>query len=232
MPDVFNAKSVNIMKDVDFSYNQITGFEHGNAHRGINATSVSLSYNKLEEMPAVLFKTGSPMTVLVLSGNGMKRIPEGSMTGKYSHYLQTLDLSYNKLTDLPSDLWATNLPYLYGIDLSYNSFKEFPYEPLDCSYLTTFGIRHQRDEEGNRTLRTWPTGLYTCPSLAAFYIGSNDLRKIEDTISPYIRYFEIADNPNISIDISDVCDYIAAGYYLLIYDKTQDIRGCDYLDLE
>jgi hypothetical protein len=29
-----------------------------------------------------------------------------------------------------------------------------------------------------------------------------------------------------------VCDYIAAGYYLLIYDKTQDIRGCDYLDLE
>ena len=232
VPDVFNAKSVNIMKDVDFSYNQITGFEHGDAHRGINATSVSLSYNKLEEMPAVLFKTGSPMTVLVLSGNGMKRIPEGSMTGKYSHYLQTLDLSYNKLTDLPSDLWATNLPYLYGIDLSYNSFKEFPYEPLDCSYLTTFGIRHQRDEEGNRTLRTWPTGLYTCPSLAAFYIGSNDLRKIEDTISPYIRYFEIADNPNISIDISDVCDYIAAGYYLLIYDKTQDIRGCDYLDLD
>ena len=232
VPDIFNAKSVNIMKDIDFSYNQITGFENGDKHRGINATSVSLSYNKLEEMPAVLFKTGSPMTVLVLSGNGMKRIPEGSMTGKYSHYLQTLDLSYNKLTDLPSDLWATNLPYLYGIDLSYNCFSEFPYEPLDCSYLATFGIRHQRDEEGNRTLRTWPTGLYTCPSLAAFYIGSNDLRKIEDTISPYIRYFEIKDNPNISIDLSDVCDYIAAGYYLLIYDKTQDIRGCDYLDLE
>ena len=232
VPDIFNAKSVNIMKDIDFSYNQITGFENGDKHRGINATSVSLSYNKLEEMPAVLFKTGSPMTVLVLSGNGMKRIPEGSMTGKCSHYLQTLDLSYNKLTDLPSDLWATNVPYLYGIDLSYNCFSNFPYEPLDCAYLTTFGIRHQRDEEGNRTLRTWPTGLYTCPSLAAFYIGSNDLRKIEDTISPYIRYFEIKDNPNISIDLSDVCDYIAAGYYLLIYDKTQDIRGCDYLDLE
>ena len=232
VPDVFNAMSVNIMASVDFSYNNITGFENGDQHRGINAVTVSLSYNRLKEMPAVLFKTGSPMTVLVLSGNGMKRIPEGSMTGKYSHYLQTLDLSYNKLTDLPSDLWATNVPYLYGIDLSYNCFKEFPYEPLDCSYLATFGIRHQRDEEGNRTLRTWPTGLYTCPSLAAFYIGSNDLRKIEDTISPYIRYFEIKDNPNISIDLSDVCDYIAAGYYLLIYDKTQDIRGCDYLDLE
>ena len=229
VPDVFNAKSVNIMASVDFSYNNISGFENGDQHKGINAVTVSLSYNRLEEMPAVLFKTGSPMTTLVLSGNGMKRIPEGSMTGKYSHYLQTLDLSYNKLTDLPKDLWSTNIPYLYGIDLSYNCFKEFPYEPLDGAYLTTFGLRHQRDEKGNRTLTTWPTGLYTCPSLVAFYVGSNDLRKIEDTISPYLRYFEIKDNPNISIDLSDVCDYYRLGYNLLIYDKTQDIRGCDYL---
>ena len=233
-PDVFNAKSVNIMASVDFSYNMISGFENGDDHHGINAVSVSLSYNRLEEMPAVLFKTGSPMTTLVLSGNGMKRIPEGSMTGKHSHYLQTLDLSYNKLTDLSpdpktSDFWATNLPYLYGIDLSYNCFEEFPYDPLDCAYLTTFGLRHQRDEQGNRTLSTWPTGLYTCPSLVAFYVGSNDLGKIEDTISPYLRYFEIKDNPNISIDLSSMCDYYRLGYNLLIYDKTQDIRGCDYL---
>ena len=229
VPDVFNAKSVNIMASVDFSYNNIVGFENGDQHHGINAVTVSLSYNRLEEMPAILFKTGSPMTTLVLSGNGMKRIPEGSMTGKYSHYLQTLDLSYNKLTDLPKDLWSTNIPYLYGIDLSYNCFEDFPYEPLDGAYLTTFGLRHQRDEQGNRTLTTWPTGLYTCPSLVAFYVGSNDLRKIEDTISPYWRYFEIKDNPNISIDLSTVCDYYRLGYNLLIYDKTQDIRGCDYL---
>ena len=228
-PDVFNAKSANIMASVDFSYNQIKGFENGDAHHGINAVTVSLSYNCLEEMPAVLFKTGSPMTTLVLSGNGMKKIPEGSMTGKYSHYLQTLDLSYNKLEDLPKDFWSVNIPYLYGIDLSYNCFEEFPYEPFDGAYLTTVGLRHQRDEKGNRTLKEWPTGLYTCPSLVAFYVGSNDLRKIEDTISPYLRYFEIKDNPNISIDLSGVCDYYRLGYNLLIYDKTQDIRGCDYL---
>ena len=229
VPDVFNAKSVNIMASVDFSYNNIVGFENGDEHHGINAVTVSLSYNRLDTMPAVLFKTGSPMTTLVLSGNGMKEIPEGSMTGKYSHYLQTLDLSYNKLTDLPKDLWSSNIPYLYGIDLSYNCFEEFPYEPLDGGYLTTFGLRHQRDEQGNRTLRIWPTGLYTCPSLVAFYVGSNDLGKIEDTMSPYLRYFEIKDNPNISIDLSSVCDYYRLGYNLLIYDKTQDIRGCDYL---
>lgn len=229
VPDVFNAKSVNIMASVDFSYNLIDGFENGDEHHGINSVSISLSYNRLKEMPAILFKTGSPMTTLVLSGNGMTEIPEGSMTGKYSHYLQTLDLSYNKLTDLPKDLWSSNIPYLYGIDLSYNCFEEFPYEPLDGAYLTTFGLRHQRDEQGNRTLKIWPTGLYTCPSLVAFYVGSNDLGKIEDIISPYLRYFEIKDNPNISIDLSGVCDYYRLGYNLLIYDKTQDIRGCDYL---
>ena len=230
VPDVFNAKSVNIMASVDFSYNQIEGFENDSAHHGINASTVSLSYNQLDTMPAVLFKTGSPIVTLVLSGNGMKSIPEGSMEGKYSYFLQTLDLSYNKLTDLPKDLWSNNIPYLYGIDLSYNCFEKFPYEPLDGAYLTTLGLRKQRDAQGNRTLTEWPTGLYQHPSLVAFYVGSNDLRKIEDEIiSPYLRYFEIKDNPNISIDLSSVCDYYRLGYNLLIYDKTQDIIGCDYL---
>ena len=93
-------------------------------------------------------------------------------------------------------------------------------------------IRQQRDEAGNRTLREWPQGLYQCPKMSAFYIGSNDLRKIEDTISPYILLFEIKDNPNISIDVSSVCSYIEMGYYMLVYDSTQDIRGCDALNLD
>lgn len=234
VPDAFNAKSVYVMQAVDFSYNEIEGFENGDNHRGINANSIDLSYNKLETFPGILFKTASPISTLMLAGNGMKEIPEGSLQGKYSYMLQSLDLSYNNLTKLPGeDFYATNLTYLYGIDLSYNSFSSFPTAPLNVATLTTFVIRHQRDANGNRTLREWPTGLYTCPSLVAFYIGSNDLRKIDDTISPYIRVFEIKDNPNISITLSStVCSYIQAGYYTLVYDKTQDIRGCDILDLE
>ena len=61
---------------------------------------------------------------------------------------------------------------------------------------------------------------------------TNDLGKIEDTISPYILLFEIKDNPNISIDLSEVCPYIEMGYYELIYDSTQNIRGCDALNLD
>ena len=232
-PDIFNAKSVDVMASIDFSYNLISEFENGKDHRGINSASVNLSNNRLETFPSVLFHKNSPMNTLMLSGNGMKEIPKDALEGKNSFMLTSLDLSYNKLTKLNDNFLATHIPYLYGIDLSYNCFKDFPYEPLNISSLTTFGIRHQRDAEGNRILRTWPTGLYTCPSLTAFYIGGNDLRLIEDQISPYIRLFEIKDNPNITITLSStVCDYIYAGYYTLIYDRTQDIRGCSYLDLD
>ena len=231
-PDVFNAKSIYVMGSVDFSYNQISGFENGEDFRGINTGQLNLSNNCLEEFPRILFQKESPLYYLILSGNGMKRIPNGSIKGKYAYMLEAIDLSYNKLTKLSDDFYAVTLPYMTGIDLSYNSFSKFPTAPLSISSLQQFHIRHQRDAEGNRCLREWPTGLYTCPSMAFFSIGSNDLRKIEDTISPYIRIFEIKDNPNITIDLSEVCDYIAAGYYTLIYDKTQDIRGCDILDLE
>ena len=231
-PDVFNAKSIYVMGSVDFSYNQISGFENGEDFRGINTGQLNLSNNCLEEFPGILFQKESPLYYLILSGNGMKRIPNGSIKGKYAYMLEAIDLSYNKLTKLSDDFYAVTLPYMTGIDLSYNSFSKFPTAPLSISSLQQFHIRHQRDAEGNRCLREWPTGLYTCPSMAFFSIGSNDLRKIEDTISPYIRIFEIKDNPNITIDLSEVCDYIAAGYYTLIYDKTQDIRGCDILDLE
>ncbi len=231
-PNIFNAKSKYVMASVDFSNNQIREFEDGDNFRGVNVANLNLSNNRLVNFPAILFKTGSPINILMLSGNGMKEIPQGSLKGENAYLLSSIDLSFNKLTKLPTDFLANTLPYLYGIDLSYNSFAEFPTEPLNVSTLHVFGIRHQRDDNGNRTLREWPYGLYKCPSLKAFYIGSNDLRKIEDRISPSIFIFEIKDNPNISIDISGVCAYIKAGIYHLIYDKTQDIRSCDYLNLE
>ena len=231
-PDIFNAKSAYVFQSVDFSYNKISSFENGDNFKGINASQVNLSDNNLKTFPAVLFKTGSPMSYLVLAGNGMEKIPAGSLKGSNAWQLEALDLSYNYLSSLPDDFYSTTLPYLSGLDLSFNSFAEFPLKPLDISRLQRYFVRYQRDKEGNRILKDWPTGLYQCPSLTYFCVGGNDLRKIEDTISPYILFFEIADNPNISIDLSSVCDYIRMGYYMLVYDITQDIRGCDALNLE
>ena len=231
-PDIFNAKSAYVFQSVDFSYNKITGFENGEDFKGINASQVNLSDNHLKTFPGVLFKTGSPMNYLVLAGNGMEKIPAGSLQGANAYMLEALDLSYNYLSKLPDDFYARTLPYLTGLDLSFNCFAEFPTKPLSISSLQRLFVRYQRDKDGNRILKEWPTGIYTCPSLSFLCLGGNDLRKIEDTISPNIFYFEIADNPNISIDLSAVCDYIRLGYYMLVYDVTQDIRGCDALNLE
>ncbi len=233
LPDIFTAQSVYTVQSVDFSSNKISTLENGEKWRGINSSSLNLADNRFEELPARLMKSGSKIETLMLSSNGMRKIADGALTGPYSYYLTTIDLSFNRLKEIPyDDFSALNIPYLYGIDLSSNAFEAFPYAPLGINTLTVMSIRQQRDDAGNRTLREWPTGLYTCPKMSAFYIGSNDLRQIEDTISPYILLFEIKDNPNISIDLSGVCPYIEMGYYELIYDSTQDIRGCDALNLD
>ena len=238
-PDIFNAKAIYVCPSIDFSHNKISSFENGDDFRGVNVAQVNLSGNRLETFPGILFKKGSPLTYLILSGNGMTEIPEGALVGKNSAMLEAIDLSYNKLTDLPEDLSAVNFPYLTAIDLSYNSFSKFPLEPLSVSGLSRYFIRYQSDEEGNRCLREWPVGLFQHLGLRYLLLGGNDLRKIEDDTmrNCSLFYFEIADNPNITINVSAICDYIYSFMYyyampMLVYDKTQDIRGCDYLDLE
>ena len=242
IPNIFNAKSVYVMGSVDFSYNEI-GSEGKNIKcgmsefKGINASTITLSYNQIEKFPTELFTSGSPISTIDLSNNKMTSIPEYSLKPKEGNYkntylLTTIDLRFNKLTSLSDDFRATTLPYLSNMDVGFNCFSKFPTQPLNSSQLQAFGIRHQRDAEGNRILREWPTGITTCPSLIQLQIGSNDIRKVTETLTSKLWILDIADNPNISIDVTSVCPYIEAGMYALIYDKTQDIRGCDALDIE
>ena len=233
LPDLFNAKSVYSLLSVDFSSNDIGALENGEEWRGVNTSSLNLADNRFEELPKRLIGSGSRIGTLMLSSNGMRKIEKGALIGSGSEYLTTIDLSFNRLKELPYDDFSiSNIPFLYGIDLSSNAFEEFPYAPLSVDRLTVISIRQQRDDEGNRTLSEWPEGIGDHKGLMALYIGSNDLGKINDTISPYILLFEIKDNPNISIDLSNVCPYIEMGYYELIYDSTQDIRGCSALNLD
>ena len=233
IPNIFDASSVRVMGSVDFSYNDITGVDTSNGtYKGINASTVSLSYNKIEKFPSELFTAGSPITSIDLSGNQMRTIPKGSIKGKNAYLLQIIDLRFNKLTSLSDDFRSTTLPYITNMDVSYNCFSEVPTQPLNSANLRAFAINHQRDANDNRCLRTWPTGITSCPSLIQFQIGSNDIRKVEEKLTYHLYIVNIKDNPNISIDVTSVCPYIKAGAYRLFYDKTQDIRGCDALDLE
>ncbi len=231
-PNIFDAESVYGMSSVDFSFNEITEFEDGENFRGLNVETLSLGGNRLKTFPKILFEKNCRIGALLLNGNGMEEFPDGSVKSENAYHLVTLDLTYNKLSKLPKEFNATTLPFLYGMDLSYNCFSSFPIAPLNIDHLTVYIVRSQRNANGDRILREWPTGIYQCPSLRVLMLGGNDLRKIDDTISPTISMFEIKDNPNIVIDLSLVCPYIKAGRYQLIYDPTQDIRGCDALNLE
>lgn len=227
-PDIFDAKSMFSIVSVDFSYNRISGFPKN--FKGIKVETLSLANNPdLTEYPMELAESNSNVAYVNLRGCNVNSIPEGAFTYENSINLTSLDLSYNDLDDLPKDMHAGNLPYLYGVELSYNRFKEFPWEPLDSQYLTVFAIRSQRDEKGERCLSDWPEGIYNHRGLRGFYIGSNNLKKIDDTISTICYYLDISDNPNIVFDASDICYAIQTGAYILIYDKTQNILNCDIL---
>lgn len=242
IPNIFDAASVYVMKTVNLSYNRI-GKNGPNIKgsledfRGINASAVILANNLITQFPTELFAKGSPISTIDLSNNLMKEVPENSLrseNGNYknTHLLSVIDLRFNKLTKLSDDFRATTLPYLTNIDLGYNCFSKFPTAPLNSSKLQAIGIRYQRDAAGNRILREWPTGITTCPSLIQLQIGSNDIRKVNESLTGQLYIVDIKDNPNISIDVTSVCPYIKAGRYKLIYDKTQDIRGCDALDIK
>lgn len=232
IPNIFDAKSVFVMGGVNFSNNEIDGVEDPANFKGINAANVTLSYNKFTQFPKELFTSGSPITMLDMSNNLLTEIPEGSIKGKKAYLLGIIDLRFNKLTKLSDDFRSTTLPYLTNMDLSYNCFTEVPPEPLNSANLRAIGIRHQRDAKGNRTLRKWPTGITLCPSLTQLQIGSNDIRKVDETLTPRLYILDIADNPNISIDVTSICPYLEQNLVRLFYDKTQDIRGCDALGIE
>ena len=227
-PDIFDANSMYSINSIDFSYNEISGFPSD--FKGVKVNTLTIANNpQLTEYPVELAKSNSTVAYVNLRGCNIDEIPEGSFEYENSIYLTSLDLSYNDLDDLPWEMHAGNLPYLYGVELSFNKFSQFPWEPLDSQYLTVFAIRSQRNDAGERCLSEWPTGLYNHRGLRGFYIGSNNLGKIEDTISTLIYYLDISDNPEIIFDASDICYAYQAGAYILIYDKTQDIRNCDIM---
>ncbi len=229
-PDIFDAESMYTIVSIDFSYNNISGFQNGENFKGVKVETLTLANNPgITKYPIELAKSNSTVFYVNLRGCNVSEVPEGSFEYEHSVDLVSLDLSYNDLEKLPRDMHAGNLPYLYGVELSFNRFKEFPWIVLDSQYLTVFALRSQRDADGNRCFSEWPEGIYQHRGLRGLYLGSNNLKKITDTISTICYYLDISDNPNIDFDASDICYAIQAGAYILIYDKTQNIRNCDIL---
>lgn len=230
-PDIFDASSIYIMASVNFSYNKI---EKVVTKKGINVNELSLAGNELTEFPGALFEHNSPLTVLNLSGNKINKFTNEHLKGDKVYMMTSLDLSNNRLEKLPDALDGSKMPHLYGIDISGNQFSAFPWGLANISYLNTLIMRNQRDKDGNRVYKEWPTNIGNHKGLRALLLGGNDIGKVPETerLSYLINTLDVSDNPSIVLNVSSVCPYIKAGMYLLIYDTTQDIRGCDYLTLE
>ena len=231
IPNIFNSNSTYAMNAVSFAGNQITGCEgeENGSYKGIKCKTLTLSMNPLKKYPKALADSNSLFEYIVASACQIEVIPDGCFSHKNAINHMSFDLSYNRLKKLPKDFHAGNMPYLYGMDLSFNRFEEFPYLPLDAAGLTVLAVRSQRNEKGERCLREWPQGIYQHVGLRGLYLGSNDLRTVDDTISTLCYYLDISDNPNIVFDASDICYAWQVGAYILFYDKTQKILNCDMM---
>ena len=229
VPNIFNSNSLYTMNAVSFGGNQITGFEgeEDGSYKGIKVKTLTLSMNPLKKYPTAFAKSNSLFEYILVSACQIEEFPEGCFSHANAVNHMSFDFSYNRLKEMPKDFHAGNMPYLYGIDLSFNRFEAFPYYPLDAESLTVLSVRSQRNEKGERCLREWPQGIYQHKGLRGLYLGSNDLRKVEDTISTLCYYLDISDNPNIIFDASDICYAWQVGAYILFYDKTQKILNCD-----
>lgn len=139
----------------------------------------------------------------------------GAITVSSSNWLQTI--SEERVREL----------YMEGFRL--NDLKRwhmgFERKPQTNSLAEGSSLKIEADD-GSRCLREWPTGIYKHTGLRGLFLGSNDLRKIDDTISYMIYNLDISDNPNITFDASEICYYWQAGAFNLIYDKTQNIVNC------
>lgn len=235
-PDIFDAKSLYGMASVDFSYNDIANFEgydekgvKTSGSKGIYVETLTLANNPIKVFPDYFKDTDSKIAYINMRGCQMETFRDSCFCYPNSVYLTSFDFSYNRLKDLPKDFHAGNIPYLYGLDVSYNAFTIFPFEQFDMAGLTVFAIRGQRDDNGERCLTEWPTGVYNHVGLRGLYLGSNDIRTVNDKISTLCYYLDISDNPNIVFDASYVCYEWQEGMYYLIYDKTQTILNCDLM---
>ena len=235
IPNIFNAKSKFNMTSVSFAGNQIGNNadgiicegENDGSYKGINVKTLTLSLNPLKRYPKAFADSNSIFEYLVVSACQIEEIEEGCFSHEKAVNHFSFDFSYNRLKKLPKDFHAGNMPYLYGVDLSFNRFEDFPFNPLDAEGLTVLAVRSQRNEKGERCLREWPQGIYQHKGLRGLYLGSNDFRKIDDTISTLCYLLDISDNPNIIFDAKDICYAWQQGAYILYYDKTQKILNCD-----
>jgi Leucine-rich repeat (LRR) protein len=239
LPDIFYRVS---FQNIDFSGNLISSVENGGdpetaTFRPVSTDIFSLANNKFTRFPKEILHKGSTVLNFYFQGNSVEEMDEDTFDvakAKNVPYIRQITLSYNKFAKLPESFNGDNLRVLRMLDLSGNRFAEIPRNVASIRSMEVLSFRDQRDENGNRCMKTWPTGIWTHPGLYRVFLGSNDIGEVnDDRIFNKIYEVEIADNPNISLTLNETeCMGLTQGMFFLRYDPSQDIRGCDALRLD
>lgn len=250
-PNLFTAITYYKVDEIDLSMNQIRGFKPG--FSGFRVEILNLSINRFDLSPTgnrVIMPTEfgamydgyigkddkdgkHPCEVnsLKLDQCGIDSIDPGSIKNLES--LEALSMVGNRLRYLPSNFGAANLPYLNGIDFSFNNFTAIPVRALNIPGLVQLVFEHQYDNNGKRVLKQFPDNLYLHPALKTLYVNGNDIISVI-TFPSNLNLLSIADNPNLEMTIpADMCARIANGSFSFGYDITQSgISGCSILGIE
>lgn len=251
LPNIFTINTDFYIGSLDFSYNRIKGIagydmntmeltpdQDGELFRGIKATTLNLTGNMLSGgFPAAFSLSKSDISRYNLCYNNLDSIGAKGLKGL--KFTTALDLSSNNIEVAPrleDILIGQEMPFLTGIDLSYNHFKEFPTTLFNGYGITTFFFSSQigvKDDTTYRCFTKWPDGIEQYAGLKVLKVDGNDLRVIK-TFPTVLNYLAIDNNPNISLTIpSDICARIVSGSFGFVYDTTQTgIKGCTQLGIE
>ena len=226
------------MSSVNFTANQITSFAPGFA--GIRTSTLDLTSNPLGRggrlFPDALADSKSKISYLIMDQCELDTLPNSAF--KNMTILEALQVKGNRLKNFPEVFTVEEMPYLSGLDISYNAFRSLPIQPLYIHNLNKLFMlsQHDLDRKGNpyRCMPELVSGLNKHPALKYLDVSGNDIQRISAGDFPGGLFgFNIRNNPNIEVTVSTVaCNYIGLGYYSFLYDATQNIQGCAYIELE
>lgn len=231
---ISNLDGYYTIEKVDLSTNLMNGFQTG--FQGIRVEQLLIGGNEMgkragetrvSEFPREFSDTKSEINYLVIAANNIDTIKNSALKNLKS--LQALDCSGNNLKGIPSGFNAENLPYLTGLELSNNQFRQFPNNVLSVSSLsqllmTSQGyFRDAAEKKWVRTMTTWPSSLHQHGSLTSVDFSSNDFRSV--TYFPSnLSSLNVKDNPNIQMVVPTSVVYrINNGLFTFYYDTEQNI---------
>lgn len=219
-PNIFSAKSRFQVEEVSLEGNQISKFSDN--FSGVNIEKLNMNSNKLTKLPVEFTKTESIISFLRVSNNEIDSIPPASVEKFKS--ITALEMTGNRLKYVPSNFNVENMPYLDGVDLSYNHFARFPYDVLYCP-LAQLRISNQFDPAtGKKTLKEWPLNIDKQPTLRVLDVHGNDMRNVQ-SFPVMLNYLDIHGNPNISISVpQEILRRIMQGSFKLLFEEDQDVK--------